>query len=135
LYLVDTNVWLELLLNQDRAEDVIRLLRRRPLEELFITDFGFHSIAVMLGRLKKTDDLQRFVSDMFVDGALRLVRLDPVDTSEILEVMGRFGLDFDDAYQYVAAERFNLTLVSFDRDFDRTERGRKTPAEVYPSAS
>ncbi|MBC7344089.1 MAG: hypothetical protein H5U03_01430, partial [Clostridia bacterium] len=28
------------------------------------------------------------------------------------------------------AEKYNLTLVSLDGDFDRTERGRKTPAEV-----
>ena len=42
----------------------------------------------------------------------------------------KFNLDFDDAYQYVAAEEYNLTLVSFDSDFDRTERGRKTPAEI-----
>jgi len=35
-----------------------------------------------------------------------------------------------DAYQYVAAGKHNLTLVSLDADFDRTERGRKTPAEV-----
>nr|HID14904.1 PIN domain-containing protein [Anaerolineae bacterium] len=41
-----------------------------------------------------------------------------------------FRLDFDDAYQYVAAEEYGLTLVSFDTDFDRTERGRKTPAQV-----
>jgi len=30
----------------------------------------------------------------------------------------------------VAAEKHDLTLVSFDTDFDRTERGRKTPAEA-----
>jgi len=42
----------------------------------------------------------------------------------------RFNLDFDDAYQYAIAEKFNLTIVSFDSDFNRTERGRKTPAEV-----
>jgi len=42
----------------------------------------------------------------------------------------RMKLDFDDAYQYVAAEKHNLTLVSFDADFDRTDRGRKTPAEL-----
>lgn len=41
-----------------------------------------------------------------------------------------YGLDFDDAYQYAVAEKHNLTLVSFDKDFDRTERGRKTPAEI-----
>lgn len=42
----------------------------------------------------------------------------------------RFRLDFDDAYQYVAAEKHNLTLVSLDADFDRTERGRKTPTQI-----
>lgn len=40
------------------------------------------------------------------------------------------NLDFDDAYQYVAAEKYTLTLVSFDADFDRTERGKKTPGEI-----
>jgi predicted nucleic acid-binding protein len=45
------------------------------------------------------------------------------------------GLDFDDAYQYVAAEKRDLTLVSFDSDFDRTRRGRKTPGEVLDSGS
>lgn len=38
-----------------------------------------------------------------------------------------------DAYQYTAAEKYGLTLVSLDGDFDRTERGRKTPAEVLES--
>jgi predicted nucleic acid-binding protein len=29
----------------------------------------------------------------------------------------------DDAYQYVAAERYDVEIVSFDNDFDGTERG------------
>lgn len=40
------------------------------------------------------------------------------------------GLDLDDAYQYGAALRYQLTLVSMDAHFDRTPLGRKTPAEV-----
>ena len=44
--------------------------------------------------------------------------------------MREFNLDFDDAYQYTAAEKHDLTIVSFDADFDRTKRGRKTPWEV-----
>jgi predicted nucleic acid-binding protein len=39
---------------------------------------------------------------------------------------GAAGLDFDDAYQYVAAEKHSMALVSFDADFDRTDRGRRT---------
>jgi predicted nucleic acid-binding protein len=32
------------------------------------------------------------------------------------------------------AEKHDLTIVSFDHDFDRTERGRKTPKEVLRSS-
>ncbi len=39
-------------------------------------------------------------------------------------------LDFDDAYQYTVAGKFDLIIVSFDHDFDRTPRGRKTPEQV-----
>ena len=45
----------------------------------------------------------------------------------IIQVGRRCGLRFDDAYQYVVAERYGLTIVSFDSDFDPTERGRNTP--------
>ena len=50
--------------------------------------------------------------------------------AKVSEVAQAFGLDFDDSYQYVAAEKFTLELLSFDRDFDRTPRGRKTLEEV-----
>ncbi|MDP2207141.1 MAG: VapC toxin family PIN domain ribonuclease [Bacteroidota bacterium] len=30
----------------------------------------------------------------------------------------------------IIAKKFNLTVVSFDKDFDRTDLGRKTPAEI-----
>lgn len=52
------------------------------------------------------------------------------DLQSVAGVALRFNLDFDDAYQYAIAEKFNLIIVSFDSDFNRTERGRKTPAEV-----
>ena len=42
----------------------------------------------------------------------------------------RFKLDYDDAYQYALAEKDNLILVSFDSDFDRTKRGKATPADL-----
>ena len=39
-------------------------------------------------------------------------------------------LDFDDAYQYTVAKHLDAVIVSFDGDFDRTERGHKTPAAI-----
>ena len=65
MYLVDTNVWLERLLDQVKSEEVGKFIAHIPSERLSITDFTFHS-----------------------------------------------------------------TIVSFDGDFDRTERGKKTPGEI-----
>jgi predicted nucleic acid-binding protein len=36
-------------------------------------------------------------------------------------------LDFDDSYQYAVAQKYGLEIMSFDADFDRTEKGRKIP--------
>lgn len=52
------------------------------------------------------------------------------DMEAVINVVQKFNLDFDDAYQYVAAEQYRLAIVSFDADFDRTEKGRKTPGKV-----
>lgn len=130
MYLVDTNVWLERLLDQVRSEEVARFLNHIPTERLFITDFAFHSIGVVLRRLDRIDALLRFVQDAFIDGAVILIHLEPADIRRLVRVTEQFDLDFDDAYQYVAAEKLDLTIVSFDTDFDQTERGRKSPVEI-----
>jgi uncharacterized protein len=130
MFLVDTNVWLERLLDQDRAAEVGDFLDRFPSERLFMTDFALHSIGVVLSRLNQLDTLSRFVQDTFVDGAVVLIHLQPEDTEYILQAIQEFNLDFDDAYQYVSAKKYNLTLVSFDSDFDHTARGKKTPGEA-----
>ncbi len=130
MFLVDTNGWLERLLDQELSEEVGDFLKSVPSERLAITDFAFHSIGVILNRLNQTGVLSRFAQDAFIDGDVVLIRLEPEDTNALLSAIDRFNLDFDDAYQYVAAEKHNLTVVSLDSDFDRTERKGKTPAEV-----
>lgn len=130
MYLLDTNVWLERLLGQTHAEDVRQLLDTVPAADLFITDFAFHSICVILTRLKKAQALEDFVEDLFIDGAVTILTLQPEETSDLLSAMRRFKLDFDDAYQYIAAEKYALTLVSFDNDLKRTPSGKQSPAEV-----
>ena len=130
MYLVDTNVWLERLLNQEKSEEVRHLLDTIPSENLYITDFSFHSIGVILCKLSKMETLTRFVQDIFIDGAVNLISLKPEDAHQLVDIINQFRLDFDDAYQYVASEKYNLTIISFDIDFDHTERGRKTPKEI-----
>ena len=130
MYLVDNNVWLERLLNQDKSDQVGRFLNDVSPRDLFITDFAFHSICVILTRLARTEVLLDFVQDVFIEGTVNVVSIKPSDTRALLEAIDAYKLDFDDSYQYVAAEQNGLTLVSFDNDFDRTNKGKKTPAEI-----
>jgi predicted nucleic acid-binding protein len=130
MYLLDTNIWLERLLDQEKSNEVRQFLDYFPSEHLCITDFSLHSIAIILSRLKRLERLKELVDDLFQHGAVALIRLDPGDLHYLIGIIGRYQLDFDDAYQYVAAEKHNLTIVSFDTDFDRTELGRKAPAEL-----
>ena len=129
-FLLDSNIWLELLFDQERAEEVRRFLETTPMAQIAISEFSVYSIGIALARNRLEDAFVQFISDTLEGTALDRIRLDTTDLKEIMNVRKRFRLDFDDAYQYVAAEKHNLTLVSFDTDFDRTDRGRKTPADI-----
>ena len=130
MYLIDTNVWLERLLDQERSKEVGDLFIRVSSEQFFLTDFSFHSIGIVLTKLKQTEGWMQFVRDILIDGTVTLIYLDPHDMLRLVEVMKQFNLDFDDAYQYTSAEKYKLTLVSFDADFERTERKMKTPVQI-----
>ena len=86
--------------------------------DLYVTDFAFHSICVILSWLSRTNVLVDFVKDVFVDGGVSLVSIKPNDTQDLVNAILAHKLDFDDAYQYLAAKQNDLVLVSFDADFD-----------------
>lgn len=129
MFLVDTNVWLELLLEQEKANEARSFLQRVPANQLAITEFSLYSMAIILCQLGKETVLTDFLSDTFGAGVSRIL-LNPHDFPRILDARRRFDLDFDDAYQHAAAQKHDLETVSFDRDFDRTTRGRLTPAQA-----
>jgi len=132
MYLLDTNIWLERLLNQEKSTIVIRLLDSLRSDQITITDFGLHSICVILGRHQRFELLKKFLADAFDSDGINVVSLSQTDLNAVVEACVRYRLDFDDAYQYVAAEKYRLTLVSFDSDLDSTPLGRKTPADLLP---
>ena len=107
-----------------------RFLERTPGRELFLSDFCLHSIGVVMQRLDRLAGLLLFTQDVFTRAEASLVRLEPDDTERLVAVMEEFRLDYDDAYQYVASEKYDLSIISFDADFDRTARRRRTPADV-----
>ena len=128
MYLVDTCVWLEELLVQEKIPEVDDFFDKVNPQLVHITDFSLYSIGIVLSRLKKYELYEDFLSDTMIDSGVRKLQLNILDLKRVLFNEREFKLDFDDAYQYTAAEKLNLTLVSFDSDFDRTERGRKPRA-------
>ncbi|MBV6394921.1 MAG: hypothetical protein HFACDABA_00492 [Anaerolineales bacterium] len=102
--LLDTNVFLEIILSQERANDAKELLLKAGRNEFFITDYSLHSIGLLLFRKKQHEAFRAFIEDVLVNGGIGLL--------------------------YAVAERYDLVLVSFDTDFQRTDRGHKLPSEV-----
>ncbi len=129
MYLADTNIFLEALLGQDKKNDVQLFLRNIDLSAIFITDLSLHSIGIILYRLKHFALFSSFIEDIIVDG-VDILSLPPEDLKTLELTADKFNLDFDDAYQYAVAAKYEMQLISFDTDFDRTERKRKEPIEV-----
>jgi uncharacterized protein len=130
MYLLDTNLVAEVLLGQAKAEEVKRFLSTVGGQNLSLTEFSLYSLGIILARHKMYDTFSQAVNDLLLTGGIRLVRLGLTDMQDVTEACRKFNLDFDDAYQYAVAKKYDLTIVSFDSHFDQTDRGRKTPADV-----
>ena len=112
MYLVDTNIWLERLLDQDRSKEVGDFLQRVSSGRLFVTDFTLHSIGIILLKLDEPITFLRFLQDVLVDGGVRLIGLHLEDMTSLTNAAAKYKLDFDDAYQYAAAAKLNFEIVS-----------------------
>ena len=130
MYLIDTNIFLEALLEQEKCTEVKSFLTTADFEKLFMTDLSLHSIGIILFRLKKFGLFVSFINDVVIDG-IGILSLNPGELKSLDKIIQKFNLDFDDAYQYSVAKKYNLQLISFDRDFNRTEIERKEPHEIF----
>lgn len=100
------------MLDQEKSEEVGNFLTHTSSEQLFVIDFALHSIGVILNKLDKNEVLLQFVNDIFIQGAVSLIHLEPEDMKTMIRIMQQFNLDFDDAYQYVATEKMNLLSLA-----------------------
>jgi hypothetical protein len=119
--LIDTNIFLEVFLNQAKASDCLNFLEKVDQGELqgFVTDFTIHSLAVVLERAGKRDFLPQMFASLSAFQGLRLLHASLLEHSEIALLAVQIGLDFDDAYQAYFARRMNVPVISYDRHFDR----------------
>ncbi len=127
MYLLDTNIFLEILLQREKSKAAKNLFIANPSTDLFLTDFSLHSIGVFLFQRNKHETYVSFVKDVVIKTGIAVIGLDHKEVLALAEVSKRYHLDFDDAYQYAVAQKYSLQIMSFDADFDHTESGRKIP--------
>ena len=129
MYLVDSNIWLERILEQERADEVRAFIERTPARLLYITELALYSIGILLVQRHREQALRQFLEDLSA-GSATVVRLSSEDLSEVITACEDFNLDFDDGYQYVAARKHGLTLVTFDRNFTHTDIKPVSPSQL-----
>jgi predicted nucleic acid-binding protein len=133
MFLIDTNIFLEYILRRSRVQEVKDFFSRADLTRVHVSDFSLHTLGVIYVREHKYQEFLTFVNEDIIASGIHVLSLVPDDFSKITDAAGRFHLDFDDAYQYAVSERYGLSLVSFDKDFDRTEKGRVVPEDLFRS--
>jgi len=130
MYLIDTNIWLERLLEQRKSDEVALMLNNVPGYEMLISDFSFHSIGVIMTKLNKKEDFLDFITDIFNNAKVNSISLIPSDMHSLVSAMNKYKFDFDDAYQYICVKKYDLKLVSFDKDFNKTDIKIYKPSDI-----
>lgn len=117
-------------MKRQRYKEVEAFLRQKPRQSLKISDFSLYSLGIALFRRNMHSLFSRVVDDLLIRGGIGIIRLGAEDMAGLIQSSQRFNLDYDDAYQYTVAAKHNLIIVSLDKHFDITDRGRRTPAEL-----
>jgi predicted nucleic acid-binding protein len=130
MILVDTNIFLELLLGQSKSRDCRTFLERvsEGQIEAVATHFSIHGVEAVVG---KGELLTRFIRNIENSEGLYVYDTDLTEESSAALLTSQLGLDFDDALQYYVAKRLGATaIVSFDTHFDGMDVPRKEPGDI-----
>jgi predicted nucleic acid-binding protein len=132
MYLIDTNVFLEVLLERENYSDCKDFLEKVQNGDVtaYQTVFSLHTIAIILERLLGLDAYKEFLETVLNFEGISFYSTNPQDEVKVCEAAKEQGLDFDDALHYHICKKFDLKLVSLDRDFDKTDIKRVAPGDV-----
>ena len=132
MFLIDTNIFLEVLLDQKRADECESFIQKlnSGILAAYVSSFTIHSIEVILEKNNKLEILKLFLKDILESKGLK--RIDTTTSEEIkaLEIIQKLKLDFDDAINYYICKSLNLEIISFDKHFDKTDIKRLDPVDI-----
>lgn len=136
MYLVDTNIFLEVMLRQTRKDECKAFLNllKTGTSRGFVTDFSLYSMIIILNGLSRGGQLKVFLSSLSAYQGIAVYRNTLRDMLDALEIRTKKGLDTDDSIQYSAARSLKVeAIISFDRHFEGLEIPRMEPAEITRS--
>lgn len=137
MYLIDTNIFLEVLLGRKNKDECISLFRmiERGEVKAFTTSFVIHSIEVIMDNFKKINELKIFLEVVTEFKGLEIYSTDIEDEISAIDMM-KEGLDFDDALQSYIAKKLGAKIVSFDKHFDKVKGlDRVTPKDIVKNSN
>jgi len=129
MYLIDANIVLEVLYKLERWQEAANFLNKVKRGEItaYMLHFTIHAISAILG---KPAPVSRFIREITTWRGLGIIETSLEEEFAASENAINIGLDFDDALHYYAAKKRKLTIVSYHKDFDRTDLDRKEPKDV-----
>jgi predicted nucleic acid-binding protein len=133
MYLVDTNIFLEILLARSRREECKKFLSqlRDGKTTAIVTDFTVHSIIVTMDSLNKLTELRTFLTSLTAYKGLHIHNTNITDEIKATKVAIQDKLDMDDAIQYTTALTTNAeAIISFDKHFSNLKIPRKEPHQI-----
>ncbi|RLI27884.1 PIN domain nuclease, partial [Candidatus Bathyarchaeota archaeon] len=115
MLLIDTNVFLELMLGQERADECEKFLNKVSKGEIegVITKFTVHAVEALLNH---PDLILAFLRNVQNSLGLIVYETSLEDEMAVSMLMDKVKLDFDDALQYYVAKKLGVdAIVSYDK--------------------
>lgn len=119
---IDSNVFLELELDQEHADECEAFLNkvRMGLLRAVTTCFHIDSILIIMENYGSSpENLRIFLSSLLGYKGLEVYLLTLLDRISATKCMDKLNLDLDDAIAYWVMKRFNIDkIISYDKHFD-----------------
>lgn len=130
MILLDTNIFLELLLDQKRAaecESLLELVSKGEMEAA-VTHFAVHAVEAAL---VSGENLERFLRNLEHSMGLYIYDTNLSEEMAAALISKKISRDFDDTLQYYVAKKLGAdAIVSFDEHFDGLDIRRAEPHDI-----
>jgi predicted nucleic acid-binding protein len=123
--IIDTNIFLEVLLEQEKCNNCRAFLRDFVKGDKigFLTTFSIDSIVIsMLNNDKDEEKVKIFLASLFKYKGLKFYQFKIKDRINALSLMAKYKLDYEDALVLQSAFATNSKeILSFDKHFDKVK--------------